>query len=133
MSKQLIRRLSFLMVVGVVALAGGGCGNKKQAAPISQFACVLHEGVYPNPDVVVLTNSTGMQLHEARFTMRLTGIQGETREFPIYLAVWDNGGQHRFVIDANNTVQNVQKVEIFGNCTMGPIGAAWTFNKGGRR
>lgn len=110
-------------------LLAAGCSNASvaRAIPHDSFHCVLHEGTYPNPDIVIITHTAGDELTDIRASLMLTGAKGDTAQVPIRLTTWKKNTEHTLTIPSESTVIDIQQIELNGQCDAGRIGVVWTF------
>ena len=126
--------------IGIVALVlfwlwAGNCSTtpptkvpKPSKPQLSGVFCRLDEGAGFISDEVYLTNRSGKTLHEVRVQIKCTGSRGETKGLARYWAAWSEGEEKTvsFSVSNKETVKDVQRIDMDGECDEGLFGMYWT-------
>lgn len=121
--------LPLLFVVAYVV----GCDQYAPPPPaptkpaITAIYCSLDEGWLVSDDIY-FTNKSGKDLHEVRVKIKCIGVKGDATVNDRYWAIWSDQEQKMvsLSIGADETVMDVQRIDMNGECEEGYFAMYWT-------
>ncbi len=127
-----MRRLFLILpAVIVLALTCSGCDPKQPAKPSKpafggNITSYFEAGGIFTFDRVTFWNKSGKPLSEVKVLIILSGVDGRHGSVYQYWAKWDDGDDKIVLIPGDQSVRDVQRIEMRGECNEGNIDIYWT-------